>query len=199
MQSPKQVFFSDRDGQTVLSVKERQGLRLSHVTTMKELDEAEQVNISRGLIWLEETSSKNYISETFFKKLHLKLFGEVWRWAGTYRTSEKNIGVSPWKVGSEMYKFIKDVNFWLEEESYDSWPSLLARFHHRLVHIHPFPNGNGRFARIMTNHLCIQNNQRVHGWYSSLHPKKRRTKYIKALRQADAKKYQELTDFFKGS
>lgn len=199
MKKSKEVFFNDRDGHTVLSDKERKGLRLSHITNMRELDAAEQMNINQGLVWLDEVSTKTYISEAFFKKLHKELFGEVWRWAGKYRTSEKNIGVSPWKVASEMKKFINDVNFWLENDSFDSWPELLAHFHHRLVFIHPFPNGNGRFSRIITNYLCLQNQKATPSWYPELPPKERRAKYINALRAADGKKYSELIDFFKES
>ncbi len=197
MYKTKQIFFNDRDGHTVLSLKERKGLKLSHITNMKELDAAEQMNINQGLIWLDEVSTTDYLNEAFFKKLHKELFGEVWKWAGQYRTSEKNIGVDSWRVASEMKKFIEDVNFWIEKDSFDSWAELLAHFHHRLVFIHPFPNGNGRFSRIVTNYLCLKNEKPFPSWYPELNPKERRAKYIGALREADQKKYTSLVEFFK--
>jgi len=197
MLKAKQVFFNDRDGHTVLSTKERKGLRLTHVTNMKELDAAEQMNINQGLLWLDSIKTEDYLSEEFFKKLHLKLFGEVWKWAGEYRLSEKNIGVEPWRVASEMKKFIEDAHFWVEKNSFESWSELLAHFHHKLVFIHPFPNGNGRFSRIVTNYLCVKNDKPVPSWYLDLPSEKRRAKYIDSLRAADEKKYSDLIDFFK--
>jgi Fic-DOC domain mobile mystery protein B len=193
----KQVFFNDRDGHTLLSNKERKGLRLTHVTNMKELDAAEQMNINEGLLWLNSVNSKDFVSEVFFKKLHKKLFGEVWKWAGEYRTSEKNIGVQPYKVASEMMKFEEDAKLWLEKGSFADWAELLAHFHHKLVFIHPFPNGNGRFSRIVTNYLCEQYGKPVPSWYPDLPPEERRAKYIDALKAADVKKYFDLIEFFK--
>lgn len=192
----KGVLFNDRDGHTVLSERERGGLKLSHIANMKELDAAEQLNIGKGLIWLQGINEDNYISEAFFLKVHRKLFGEVWKWAGQYRSSEKNIGVEAWRVPVEMKKFFEDVTYWLENDSFSDWAELLAHFHHRLVYIHPFPNGNGRFSRIITNYLCLKNNRAEPSWHRFEDPTSRRQRYIQALREADQKKYESLIEFF---
>lgn len=196
MPSQKSVFFNDRDGQTVLSPSEKKGLKLKHISNMKELDQAEQMNINEGLLWLSEQNSKEYVSEAFFKTLHKRLFGQVWRWAGDYRHSNKNIGIDHWKVPRSMKTFIENVNYWLENETYPDWAEFLAQFHHKLVYIHPFPNGNGRFSRILTNHICKMNHKPLPHWHSHLEPKTRRALYIDALREADQKKFDALVSFF---
>jgi len=193
----KRIFFNDRQGQTVLSPVEKKGLKLTHISNMKELDEAEQMNINEGLLWLQGQKSEDYISEDFFQKLHLKLFGKVWRWAGVYRHTNKNIGIDYWKVPREMNGFVENANYWLKNKSYPDWPEFLAHFHHKLVFIHPFPNGNGRFSRIVTNHLCKMNQHEAPTWQAHLEPKVRRGHYIKSLREADDKQYSKLIDFFK--
>lgn len=192
----KAIYFNDRDGQTVLSAKERAGLTLKHISNMKELDEAEQLNINEGLIWLSLQKKPAYLTEKFFKQLHSKLFGEVWNWAGKFRVSEKNIGIDYWKVPTELHKLCKDAEYWIEHQSYE-WPELLARFHHELVYIHPFPNGNGRFSRILTNYLCDRNGQARPSWLSHLPPEERRQAYIGALRKADMHKFDDIIDFMK--
>ena len=192
----KRILFNNRDGHTVLSSSELKGLKLAHITSLRELDEAEQTNINQGLIWLESQKNEDYLNESFLLKLHKKLFGEVWKWAGTYRKSEKNIGIDVWRIPTETHKLLADTGYWIENRSYKNWFELLAHFHHRLVSIHPFPNGNGRFSRIYTNHLCFKNHKPFPNWLYWLSPEKRRSLYINALREADEKRFGPLIDFF---
>jgi Fic-DOC domain mobile mystery protein B len=189
----KEIYFNNRDGHTVLSTGERKGLKLKNISNMQELDEAEQMNINEGLLWLNDYKGEIF-NDSFILKLHKKLFGEVWRWAGKYRQSEKNIGIAPWKVPIETHKWLDDSKYWIAENSYE-WPELIARFHHRLVYIHPFANGNGRFARIFTNLVCERNQQDKISWRKDLEPQQRRTKYIEALRAADLKSFKALIEF----
>ena len=189
-----EIFFNDRDGNTVLSGNELKGLRLSHITRMKELDEAEQININQGLLWLAQQKKGSYLSESFFRKLHKQLFGQVWKWAGTYRTTEKNIGIQAYKVPIAILKLCEDVNYWLENETYSTY-EMIARFYHKLVYIHPFPNGNGRFSRIMTNHFCQRNGFSRPQWQSHLNPHMRRKLYIQCLQKADMKKMDPLIHY----
>ncbi len=190
----KEIYFNDRQGQTLLTEEERRGLRFKHVTTLSEVDELEHRNIESGLIWLSLNKKKEYLTDSFFRELHKKLFGEVWSWAGQYRTSAKNIGIEYWKVPTEVLKLCDDAEYWIKNESY-SWIELMARFHHKLVYIHPFANGNGRFSRIMTNYLCFKNNIHRPKWGAPLPQKQRRETYIKALREADLKDYTPLIKF----
>lgn len=192
----REIYFNDRDGQTVLYEKERSGLQLKHLTNIRELDEAEQLNINEGLIWLSQQKKADYLTEKFCKRLHKKLFGSVWNWAGKFRVSEKNIGIDYWKVAPELHKLFKDTEYWIEHQSYE-WPELIARFHHRLVFIHPFPNGNGRFSRILTNYLCDRNQQHRPTWLSALDPAERRKVYIDALRKADLHKFDDIVEFMR--
>ena len=189
------VFFNDREGNTVLSAGEQAGLRLRHIHQMKDLDEAEQININEGLLWLSRNKKKDILHPSFFCRLHKQLFGQVWNWAGKYRTTEKNIGIDYWKVPSALKKLCDDTEYWIENETYP-WPELIARFHHRLVSIHPFPNGNGRFSRILTNHLCKIHGKPQPSWKASLPPKERRSIYIHALRKADVRKMDPIIHFF---
>jgi len=189
-----EIFFNDRDGNTVLSGSELKGLKLRHITRMRELDEAEQINITQGLLWLAGQPKANYMTDSFFRKLHKHLFGEVWKWAGTYRTTEKNIGIEAYKVPSAILKLLQDTQYWIENESYEV-NELIARFHHRLVYIHPFPNGNGRFSRIVTNYFCKRNGYSRPEWQSHLNPHMRRKLYIHCLQQADQKRIDPLLSY----
>lgn len=192
----KRILLNNRDGHTVLSASELKGLRLTHIANLKELDEAEQTNINQGLVWLETKKNEDYLNESFLLKFHKKLFGDVWKWAGTYRKSEKNIGVDAWRIPTETHKLLADTRYWIKNKSYGNWSEFLAHFHHRLVSIHPFPNGNGRFSRIYTNHLCFKNQIPPPTWLYWLAPEKRRSIYINALREADEKKFDPLIEFF---
>jgi len=191
----KEIYFNNRAGQTVLSVNEKKGLKLAHIYSIHELNEAEQANIQDGLWGLEEKTPANVLDESFFRKLHKMLFAQVWKWAGEYRQSEKNIGIEAWKVPTEIAKLIDDTQYWLEHKSYPR-NELLAHFHHRLVSIHPFPNGNGRFSRILTNLLCREQDWQEPNWKSSLPPDERRKVYIEALRSADLRDYEKLYNYF---
>jgi Fic-DOC domain mobile mystery protein B len=188
-------YFNDRKGNTVLSAKELKGLKLTHITTLTELDEAEQMNINEGLLWLSKYTG-DILSESFMHTLHKKLFGKVWKWAGTYRTTEKNIGIDYWMVSTEMKKLIEDLKYWLENNTYPP-AELLAHVHHRMVYIHPFPNGNGRFSRIYVELLCDRYGFEKPDWYVKEEPEQRRHRYITALQQADVKKYKPLVEYMK--
>jgi len=134
-------------GATSLDPDEIEGLKFKHVTTREQLDHLEQANIEQGLIGLQQCKDKDVLNERFVKKLHKRLFGEVWVWAGAFRQTEKNTGVDPRQIAVELRKLMDDARFWIENNTYN--PSEVAiRFHHRLVYIHLFPNGNGRHARV---------------------------------------------------
>ncbi len=137
-------------GATPLDPDEREGLKHPHITTRAELNHLESANISSGLLWLGCQRAPNILTDEFSRKLHKQLFGEVWRWAGTYRKTEKNIGVDPIRISVEHRILLDDAKYWVDHETYSS-KEAAARFHHRLVYIHPFPNGNGRHARIMAD------------------------------------------------
>lgn len=126
------------------------------------------------------------------------MFGQVWGWAGTYRQTEKSIGVDPVQVPVQLRVLLGDAQFWVDNGTYDPIEAAV-RFHHRLVYIHPFPNGNGRFARFMADALLekLYKNDAIN-WYggSDLQQmNERRKAYIDALRAADAGDYVPLLTF----
>lgn len=189
----------DRDGSTPLDHDQIIGIRFSHLTTMGELDELEDVNIQNGLEWLNRQKTDDYLSIDFICKLHEKLFSDVWKWAGKFRTAEVNISkYRPYDVGPQLKIFFEDAKLWITSGQM-SWDEISAEMHHRLVTIHPFPNGNGRTTRIYTEYVQKRNNQEVTSWNAALahHPKGRRESYIKALRDADKGDFTLLIEFMK--
>ena len=176
------------EGATPLDPAEMEGLKFKHVTTRGELDELEQINIQAGLLWLARQRRKDVLSDNFAVTLHKRLFGDVWGWAGTFRKTGKNIGIDPLHIGVELRKLMDDARYWADHGTYNPADAAL-RLHHRMVFIHPFPNGNGRHARIMADTVL----SRVYGaepidWaggHDLQTMNDRRTAYIAALRAAD--------------
>ena len=189
------------DGATPLNSNELEGLKYPHIETRGELDQLEQQNIQEGYNWLKrQRKFKDFISEEFVIELHKQLFGSVWSWAGSFRNSDKNIGIDHLYIGVELRDLLEDARYWVEHGTYNN-EEFAARFHHRLVKIHPFPNGNGRHARIMTDVIL----EKVLGispvnWGASAldNDGEHRQRYIQALRAADNNDYQSLIEFVSG-
>lgn len=176
------------EGATPLDPDEMEGLKFKHITTRGELDELEQVNIQSGLLWLSRLRRRDVLTDDFAVTLHKRLFGDVWSWAGTFRRTGKNIGVDPIHISVELRTLMDDARYWAEHGTYDPVEAA-ARLHHRMVFIHPFPNGNGRHARIMADTVL----RRVYsaepidwaGGHDLQKMNDRRRAYIVALRAAD--------------
>jgi Fic-DOC domain mobile mystery protein B len=175
------------EGATPLDPNELGGLKHKHITTQGELDQLEQANIESGLRWLGRQRA-HVLTDDFAITLHKRLFRDVWDWAGTFRTTGKNIGIGPIHIPVELRTLMGDAQYWADNKTYS--PSEAAiRLHHRLVKIHPFPNGNGRHARIMADSVL----DRVYhakpidwaGGHDLQKMNERRTAYIAALRAAD--------------
>lgn len=175
-------------GATPLDPDEMEGLKFKHVTTRGELDHLEQGNIQNGLVWLQRNKDTDVLTEGFVRELHKRLFGDVWVWAGTFRTTEKNIGVDPAQIGVQLRLLLDDARFWIDNGTYE--PSEAAvRLHHRVVYTHLFPNGNGRHARIFADALLTKTFKQAPidwaGGYDLQAMNERRAQYIQALRAAD--------------
>ena len=186
------------DGTTPLDADEREGIRFKHVSTRGELNQLEQANILEGMDWLKKQKSSAVLTEDFVRNLHQKLFGKVWKWAGSFRETERNIGVAPLQVASQLHQLLDDTRYWIEHETYPP-KELAARFHHNLVYIHLFPNGNGRHARLMADTLLTKLMDAPSidwaGGYSLENMNERRAQYIAALRAADKHDFSELLAF----
>jgi Fic-DOC domain mobile mystery protein B len=139
-------------GMRRLDPDELEGLLIPSVRTQGDLDRWEQENILDALDWLDTGRTGDILTEQFVRKLHMKMFGKVWKWAGTFRTSGKNIGVSVGMIHEELAKLLGDARLWIEERPMTD-DEIGAIFHYRFELIHPFSNGNGRHGRLMTDLL----------------------------------------------
>src|SRR5574344_2782705 len=138
---------------SLLSEEEKEGLKIKGITNHAELDEFEQKNIESSLKWLfnKKITTEILLSEKFIKTLHYQMFSSVWSWAGNFRKSDKNIGATPWhQIPVAIGYLLQNVNYWLVNKSF-SEEEIAVRFHHGLVLIHPFPNGNGRLCRLLAD------------------------------------------------
>lgn len=190
------------DGQTPLSEEEKEGLLIKTITTHGELDEYEQLNIEKAIQWImrQKLKKETILTEEFVKALHKRMLGEVWSWAGEFRRSEKNIGVSWIKIGMELKVLLDDTLYWINKETYPP-DEIAIRFKHRLVNIHCFPNGNGRHSRIMAD-IIIESvfGYPVFSWNHSNMVKADETRksYITAIREGDKGDIKPLMKFARG-
>jgi Fic-DOC domain mobile mystery protein B len=177
--------FDADDNATPLTPAERDGLIPTHVTLRSELNELEQQNILEADQWAFQRK-RRVLDDAFLRGLHRRMFGHVWRWAGKYRTSERNIGIESYRIEVELHHLVDDVRYWIEHDTYPP-DEIALRFHHRLVSIHPFPNGNGRWSRLAADLLIVQLGGERFGWgKSNLQAAGDvRRAYIEALHAAD--------------
>jgi len=188
-------IFETDDNSTPLTEEEKQQLKAKWITTRAELNELETKGIAETEIWLLK-NKKDILNETFIKNLHKKMFGDIWKWAGSFRTTERNIGVAPYEIQPKLRILLEDVKFWIDNQTFSS-KEIAIRFHHRLVQIHPFPNGNGRISRLMADLLMKQFGLPVLDWGSGslTEISELRRKYISALQDADNGDYSSLLHF----
>lgn len=189
------------DGQTALSEEEMEGLKIASITTRGELDEFEQLNIEKAIEWTYRLKLKpeQLFTEKFVRDLHKKMYNDVWKWAGNFRNSEKNIGIKSYRIGMELKQLLDDALFWFQNNTY-SKDEIAIRFKHRIVSIHCFPNGNGRHSRLIADLIMSKlYNDNYFSWGKGnlIKANETRENYIKVLREADNQNYQPLIDFAK--
>ncbi len=191
--------FGYLEGQTPLDADDKEGLLIPSITSRGELDEFEQMSIETAVSWLlkKKLSTENILSLKFIKKLHKMMFGTVWKWAGEFRNSNKNIGVDKYEIGIELKNFLDDCKYWIDNKTF-SENEIAVRVSHRMVLIHPFANGNGRHSRLFADTLVHNGfGQPCFSWgrYNLVKPGEARAIYLRALRQADNQDYAELIKF----
>lgn len=183
-------------GATPLDPNELAGLIPKHITVKRDLDEFEQANILQAQDWAEKRVRKNMLSEAYVRELHKRMLNKTWRWAGTFRNTEKSIGVDPARIAVELHNLLENVKTWLQ---YNAYPldEQAVRLHHKLVLIHPFPNGNGRHARLFTDCFLRYCGAQPFTWGSVnlVDASETRTAYIDALRSADSRDFTALHAF----
>ena len=181
--------FTSADGQTPLDEDEKSELLIPTITTRAELDEFEQQNIESAVEWTMSRSftAVQVLNEPFIKELHIRMFDEVWKWAGQFRKTNKNIGVDKFQIGIELRALLDDSRYWIDNRTYPQ-DEIAIRCKHRLVSIHCFANGNGRHARLYADVLIEKILDRplfTWGSASLLRPGDTRAAYLSALQTAD--------------
>jgi len=186
-------------GQTPIDEEEQEELKIKTISTRRELNEFEQNNIEKAIVWSikQKFSYHKILTINFILDVHKKMFYDVWEWAGSFRKTNKNIGVDKYLIQQELKILLDDCKFWIERETY-SEDEIAIRFKHRLVKIHPFPNGNGRHSRlcadILVSHVF---NKPVFTWGGEDLSKKgiSRHKYLEAIYESDEGNLYPLLEF----
>lgn len=191
-------------GATKLIEDDLFGLIPAYVCTRNDLNEFEKMNIVQALSWLRKKkfSYVDILDISILLKVHHKMFDKTWAWAGKFRSYEVNIGnVPPEQVPTKIKLLLGDVVYWVEGKIY-SVDEICARFHHAITWIRPFPNGNGRISRILSDELSVALGHKVFDWgnldgNSATNSIQNRQHYIDTLRLADKKNYQALIHFMR--
>jgi len=188
----------DKEGETPLD--DISGLKLKKITTRAELDDAEAQNILKAYVkyTLNPSALKKVTFDlSFFRKLHKEMFGDVWSWAGEFRTTQTSIGVEANMIHQRLYQLQDDLKYWESEWDYRD---TAVRLHHTLVKIHPFPNGNGRWARLATDLWLLKMSYQALSWGGNItEVSDARSAYIASLKEADQGNYEPLKSFMFGT
>lgn len=174
-------------GATPLDGEELEGLLPTHLVSRGQLNEWEQRNIESALLWLNRQRRPRPLEEAWLRRLHREMFGQSWRWAGQYRSSDKSIGADWRQIRLQVPALLGDIAYQVDHRV-EPVDQIAIRFHHRLVSIHPFPNGNGRHARLIADVLIEQLGAPRFSWGGSsslVEASSLRQRYIAALQLAD--------------
>jgi len=187
--------FDADDDATPLAPEERSGLIPSHVTLRRELNELEQQNILEADQWAF-SRKRDVLDTAFLCGLHRRMFNHVWKWAGAYRKSERNLGIESHRIETELHQVVDDIRYWVEHKTFPP-DEIAVRFHHRLVSIHPFPNGNGRWSRLAADLMIVGLGAERFTWGRTnlQNAGDTRRAYINALKAADNHDLQPLLVF----
>lgn len=187
------------DGQTPIDEDEKECLLITTITTRGELDEFEQLGVEKAIEWTmkRKPDLKQILTEDFVNELHRRMFADIWKWAGEYRTSNKNLGVDKTQISIELRKLLDDCTYWIDHRVFNE-DEIAVRLSHRIVTIHPFTNGNGRHSRLMADVLVSDGLGMSHFSWGSLNLTEKvaaRSRYLRALKQADGNNYETLIKF----
>ena len=186
------------EGATPIDANESEGLIPSKlITTQAELNEYEFAAINNAIQWAYSEKRNNILTIEFIKLLHEKMFGLVWKWAGSFRKTNKNLGIEYYKIPVEVKKLCDDATFWKDNNTY-LINDMAVIFHYKLVSIHPFSNGNGRHARFMADLILYNETEKKLSWGGNIFMEdksEKRNRYIQALHDADNNDYTSLIKF----
>lgn len=187
--------MAKNDGSTPISREDREGLIPDFLTTREELNAVESANINQAALKYfggRLSEKKAPFTYEWLLRLHREMFGEVWKWAGEIRRKEISIGIPVHQIRGELVRLVGDYNFWNNKK--EKALEVSAWIHHRLVWIHPFRNGNGRWARFATDIYLKRSGLSRISW-----PEEEiiirgtfRKEYIAALQEADRGDFTKL-------
>lgn len=175
------------DGHTQIPDDVRGQLIPTYIATLAELYEAEAENIASAT-FSRRPALDELLDDGYLRELHRAMFNKVWRWAGRYRQHDVNIGGVDWQeVPGRLRQLVDDTRFWVGAATFQP-DELALRFHHRLVQIHPFVNGNGRLGRFAAEYLVQGLDRPRFTWGIGLAVQRSelRERYRKALQRLDA-------------
>lgn len=193
------LILDFEDGQTPLDADENEGLLIKSISTKGELNEFEQLNIEQAIIWTlrKSLNSEKLLSAKFILDLHKRMYGQIWKWAGTYRKTEKNIGIPFFEIPSQIKYLPDDANYWYKNQIFPP-DEFAIRIKHRLVSIHCFSNGNRRHSRLFAD-LIIEKlfGHQIFSWGAANLSKENNPRkiYLNALKLADQGQLEELIKF----
>jgi Fic-DOC domain mobile mystery protein B len=195
------LILDNQPGQTPLDEDEKEGLLIATISNRSELDEFEQKNIEEAIQWTlgRRLKPATLFSEVFILQLHKRMYGQVWTWAGSYRKTNKNIGVDKWQIPVAIKSLLDDALYWVNNQTM-SPEAIAIHFKHRLVSIHCFANGNGRHSRLMADLIISKLYGQPEFTWGSVSPMEadlQRNQYLAALRAADKGDISLLFDFAK--
>jgi Fic-DOC domain mobile mystery protein B len=194
--TPSEINKGLPEGATPFDPDEAEDLLPSHIRTRGELNVWEQENILVAAAWVQRTRAEA-LDESTMRELHRRMFSETWGWAGRFRTSDKTIGIHWTQIPVAVRNLVEDGRLWIRKEVFPPDEAAI-RLHHRLTQIHPFPNGNGRHARLWCDMLLHQIGRPAINWGGSNldSPGAQRKAYIQALWSADEGNLQPLLALF---
>jgi Fic-DOC domain mobile mystery protein B len=189
------LIDAEDDASTPLTPEERQDLIPSYITTRDQLNEVEQLGIAAADRWAF-SRRRDILDERVLKSLHRRMFQDVWKWAGRVRTTPRNIGVEAYQIAVQLRQLLDDVHYWVENNTFPP-DEIALRFHTRLTWIHPFPNGNGRHARLAADLLAVALGQPRFSWGGGalIDATELRKAYIAAVRAGDNHDFTSLLAF----
>ena len=191
-------------GNTPLDGDELDALLPAHLHTNGELNQWEALNIAQAHDWLARRRSADPLRVEFLADLHGRMFDRTWKWAGTFRRSDKNISPHHWtQVPVLLHELVENTRAQVAASGRTpaELDDVAMRFHHVLVRVHPWPNGNGRHARLATDVLLVHWGRPPFSWGEEANLAAMsaiRAEYIAALQRADGGDYEKLRRMVRG-
>ena len=179
------------------------GLILRHLSTPAARNAAEAEAISRAydkhvFRARRKKQGTEWLTDNYIRQVHADMFGTIWEWGGQYRQTRLNIGVEPHLIREQIKQFTGDFYSWNGANSTITVVEIAARLQHRLTYIHPFSNGNGRHARLMTDIFLYSRQFAIPQWpqiQRISQGNQVRERYIRAMKHADDGDFAELIQF----